>query len=67
MLSIDLLTLLAHISHKLQQLNVSVFSPFKTYLKSKWEAWMVEYLGIEIKKAKLAKLGSKSLDFLNES
>ncbi|XP_059078002.1 uncharacterized protein LOC131876582 [Cryptomeria japonica] len=30
MLGIDLLTLPAHTSHKLQPLNVSVFSPFKT-------------------------------------
>lgn len=61
MLGIDLLTLLAHTSHKLQPLDVSVFFPFKTYFKYERAAWMAKYPGIEIKKAELAELSSKSL------
>ena len=61
MLGIDLLTLPTHTSHKLQPLDVSVFSPFKTYFKYERAAWMAKYPGIEIKRAELAELGSKSL------
>ena len=32
-LGIDLLTLLAHTTHRLQPLDVSVFGPFKTYFR----------------------------------
>ncbi|XP_059066465.1 MFS-type transporter clz9-like [Cryptomeria japonica] len=61
MLGIDLLTLPAHGSHKLQALDVSVFSPFKTYFKSKRVAWIARFPNIEIRRAELAELSSKSL------
>ncbi|XP_057857005.2 MFS-type transporter clz9-like [Cryptomeria japonica] len=61
MLGIDLLTLLAHTSHKLQPLDVSVFSPFKTYFKSERAAWIARFPNVEIRREGLAEIGSKSL------
>jgi hypothetical protein len=34
-MGIDLLTLPAHTTHRLQPLDVSVFGPFKSYFKSR--------------------------------
>ncbi|XP_059068688.1 MFS-type transporter clz9-like [Cryptomeria japonica] len=54
MLGIDLLTLPAHTSHKLQPLDVSVFSPFKTYFKSERATWIARFPNLEIGRAELA-------------
>ncbi|KAH9292038.1 hypothetical protein KI387_042776 [Taxus chinensis] len=59
-LGIDLLTLPAHTSHKLQPLDVSVFAPFKTYFKEERRKWIVANHGIDVKRAELAELGSKA-------
>ncbi|XP_057859753.2 MFS-type transporter clz9-like [Cryptomeria japonica] len=61
MLGIDLLTLPTHTSHKLQSLDVSVFSPFKTYFKSERVAWIERFPNLEIRRVELAELSSKSL------
>ncbi|KAH9314182.1 hypothetical protein KI387_022809 [Taxus chinensis] len=59
-LGIDLLTLPAHTSHKLQPLDVSVFSPFKNYFKTVRSRWMARNPGLEIRRTELAKLGSQA-------
>lgn len=59
-LGIDLLTLPAHTSHKLQPLDVSVFSPFKTHFKSERSKWMAKHPHIEIRRTELAELASKA-------
>jgi len=59
-LDIDLLTLPAHTSHKLQPLDVSVFLAFKSYFKSERAAWLARFPNIEIKREELAELGNKS-------
>ncbi|XP_057864226.2 uncharacterized protein LOC131072165 [Cryptomeria japonica] len=53
MLGIDLLTLPTHTSHKLQPLDVSVFSPFKTYFKSERAAWIERFPNLEIRRGEL--------------
>ncbi|XP_059077115.1 MFS-type transporter clz9-like [Cryptomeria japonica] len=59
-LGIDLLTLPAHTSDKLQPLDVSVFSPFKTHFKTERSKWMAKHPHIEIRRTKLAELASKA-------
>ncbi|XP_059077024.1 MFS-type transporter clz9-like [Cryptomeria japonica] len=59
-LGIDLLTLPAHTSHKLQPLDVSVFSPFKAHFKSERSKWMAKHPHIEIRRIELAELASKA-------
>ncbi|GLJ31873.1 hypothetical protein SUGI_0641340 [Cryptomeria japonica] len=59
-LGIDLLTLPAHTSHKLQPLDVSVFSPFKAHFKSERSKWMAKHPHIEIRRTELAELASKA-------
>ncbi|XP_057843427.2 MFS-type transporter clz9-like [Cryptomeria japonica] len=61
MIGIDFLTLLAHTSHKLQPLDVSVFSSFKTYFKLERVVLIERFPNVEIKRAELAEIGSKSL------
>ena len=48
-LGINLLTLPAHTTHRLQPLDVSVFSPFKNYFRSEHTAWMAKNPGVEVK------------------
>ncbi|KAH9292343.1 hypothetical protein KI387_042469 [Taxus chinensis] len=59
-LGIDLVTLPAHTSHKLQPLDVSVFSPFKNYFKSMRSKWMAKNSGLEIRRTELATLSSQA-------
>ncbi|KAH9292362.1 hypothetical protein KI387_042453, partial [Taxus chinensis] len=59
-LGIDLLTLPAHTSHKLQPLDVSVFAPFKSYFKEERRKWLFEKHGIDVNRAELATLGSRA-------
>ena len=59
-LGINLLTLPAHTTHKLQPLNMSVFGSFKSYFMSKGETWMEKDPWIELKMFELAELASKS-------
>ncbi|XP_059069526.1 MFS-type transporter clz9-like [Cryptomeria japonica] len=61
MLGIDFLTLSAHTSHKLQPLDVSVFSPLKTYFKTERSTWLERFPNVEIRREELAEIGSKSL------
>lgn len=55
-LGIDLVRFLAHKSHKLQTLDVSVFCPFKNYFKSERSEWMEKHHRLEINRSKLARL-----------
>ncbi|KAH9310328.1 hypothetical protein KI387_044733, partial [Taxus chinensis] len=55
-LRIDLLTLPAHTSNRLQPLDV----PFKSYFKEERRKWITEKHRIDIKRAELAELGSKA-------
>lgn len=57
-LGIDLVTLPAHTSHKLQPLDVSVFSPFKNYFKQQRSKWMSNNPNIEIGREELATIAS---------
>ncbi|XP_059068723.1 MFS-type transporter clz9-like [Cryptomeria japonica] len=59
-IGIDLVTLLAHTSHKLQPLDVSVFSPFKNYFKQQRSRWMSKFPHIEIGREELETLASKA-------
>ncbi|XP_059064427.1 MFS-type transporter clz9-like [Cryptomeria japonica] len=59
-LGIDLLTLPTHTSHKLQPLDVSVFSPFKAHFKSERSKWMAKHPHIEIRRTELVELASKA-------
>ena len=59
-LGIDLLTLPAHTTHRLQPLDVSVFGPFKNYFRSERVAWMAKNPGVEVKRFELAELASKA-------
>ncbi|XP_059073557.1 uncharacterized protein LOC131874281 [Cryptomeria japonica] len=59
-LGIDLLALSAHTSHKLQPLDLSVFSPFKAHFKSERSKWMAKHPHIEIRRTELAELASKA-------
>lgn len=55
-------SLLAHTSHWLQPLDVSVFSLFKTFFKKERAVWLARFPNVEIRRAKLAEIGSKSLN-----
>lgn len=57
-LGIDLITLPAHTSHKLQPLDVSIFSPFKNYFKSERSEWMAKHHRLVINRSELASLCS---------
>lgn len=59
MLGIDLLTFPSHTSHKLQPLDVTVFSPLKTYFKSERVTWIERFPNVKIRRAEIR---SKSLD-----
>jgi len=59
-LGIDLITLPAHTSHRLQPLDVSIFSPFKNYFKKQRSAWMASHPQIEIGREELATLARKA-------
>lgn len=58
---IDLLTLPAHTTHRLQPLDVSVFGLFKNYFRVERASWLVKNPGVEVKRFELAKLASKAL------
>ncbi|KAH9291763.1 hypothetical protein KI387_043047 [Taxus chinensis] len=60
-LGIDLITLPAHTSHKLQPLDVSVFSPFKTYFRAERSKWMAENKCADVKRSDIAELASRAL------
>ncbi|KAH9292571.1 hypothetical protein KI387_042243, partial [Taxus chinensis] len=60
-LGIDLITLPSHTSHKLQPLDISVFSPFKTYFRAERSKWMTENRYAEVKRFELAELASRAL------
>ena len=59
-MGIDLLTLPAHTTHRLQLLEVSVFGPFKSYFGAERAAWMEKNPGIEVKREELAELATKT-------
>ena len=59
-MGIDLLTLPAHTTHRLQPLDVNVFGPFKSYFRAERAAWMAKNLGLEVKRAELVELASKA-------
>lgn len=59
-LGIDLLTLPAHTTHRLQPLDVSVFGPFKCYFRSERASWMAKNPRVEVKRFELAELASKA-------
>ena len=59
-LGIDLLTLPAHTTHRLQPLDVSVFGPFKNYFRNEQASWMAKNPGVEFKRVELAELASKA-------
>lgn len=59
-MGIDLLTLLAHTTHKLQLLDVNVFGSFKCYFRPEQASWMTKNLGVEVKMFELTELASKS-------
>ncbi|KAH9291752.1 hypothetical protein KI387_043059, partial [Taxus chinensis] len=60
-LGIDLLTLPAHTTHRLQPLDVSVFGPFKAYFRSERMQWMCNNKYQEVKRSDLAEIGSRAL------
>ncbi|KAH9325368.1 hypothetical protein KI387_005546 [Taxus chinensis] len=60
-LGIDLITLPAHTSHKLQPLDVSVFSPFKTYFRAERSKWMAENKCADVKRNDIVELASRAL------
>jgi len=57
---IDLLTLLAHTTHRLQPLDVSVSGPFKNYSRVKRASWMEKNVGVEVKRFELVEFASKA-------
>ena len=60
-LGIDLLTLPAHTTHRLQPLDVSVFGPFKNYFRLERVAWMEKNLGVKVKRFELDQGGSRDI------
>jgi len=59
-LGIDLLTLPAHTTHRLQPVDVSVFGPFNNYFRSGRIVWMAKNPRVEVKMFELAELVSKA-------
>jgi hypothetical protein len=59
-MGIDLLTLPAHTTHRLQPLDVSVFGPFKSYFRDERVAWMTKNPRIEVKREELVELAGKA-------
>lgn len=58
---IDLLTLSAHITHRLKPLDVSVFGSFKNYFWIERASWMAKNPGVEVNRFELVELASKAL------
>lgn len=58
---IDIITLPAHTSHKLQPLDVSVFKPFKSNFQKERNLWQVRSYSIQATKSELAGVASRAL------
>ncbi|MCO5552272.1 hypothetical protein L7F22_005784 [Adiantum nelumboides] len=59
---IDLITLLAHTSHKLQPLDVSVFKSLKTHFCKERDIWHLQTLTRQASKTELATIAAKAID-----
>lgn len=59
-LRIFILKFLAHTTHKLQPLDLSVFAPFKNYFRPERASWMEKNRGVDINRFELADLASRA-------